>query len=98
MALTSGALPRRAVHVTLTDGPGARRRLRVDTRMKLSLPPAPRWLRSVASTPRRNFLLGMLPYLLVIVVVVFGSREAVRKRVGAPAALGRPYVRGERGT
>ena len=45
-----------------------------------------------------NFLLGMLPYLLVIVVVVFGSREAVRKRVGAPAALGRPYVRGERGT
>jgi len=44
-----------------------------------------------------NFLLGMLPYLLVIVVVVFGSREAVRKRVGAPAALGRPYVRGERG-
>jgi len=30
-------------------------------------------------------------------VVVIGSREAVRKRVGAPAALGRPYVRGERG-
>jgi general nucleoside transport system permease protein len=44
-----------------------------------------------------NFLLGMLPYVLVIVVVVIGSREAVRKRVGAPAALGRPYVRGERG-
>jgi simple sugar transport system permease protein len=44
-----------------------------------------------------NFLLGMLPYALVIVVVVIGSREAVRKRVGAPAALGRPYVRGERG-
>jgi general nucleoside transport system permease protein len=44
-----------------------------------------------------NFLLGMLPYVLVIVVVVIGSREAVRNRVGAPAALGRPYVRGERG-
>ena len=44
-----------------------------------------------------NFLLGMLPYVLVIVVVVIGSRESVRKRVGAPAALGRPYVRGERG-
>ena len=36
----------------------------------------------------------MLPYLLVIVVVVIGSREAVRKRLGAPAALGIPYVRG----
>ena len=31
---------------------------------------------------------------MVILVVVIGSREAVRKRVGAPAALGRPYVRG----
>jgi general nucleoside transport system permease protein len=39
----------------------------------------------------------MLPYLLVIVVVVIGSREAARKRMGAPAALGTPYVRGERG-
>jgi ABC-type uncharacterized transport system permease subunit len=44
-----------------------------------------------------TFLLDMLPYLLVIVVVVLGSREAARKRVGAPAALGIPYVRGERG-
>ena len=44
-----------------------------------------------------TFLLGMLPYLLVIFVVILGSREAARKRVGAPAALGRPYVRGERG-
>jgi general nucleoside transport system permease protein len=44
-----------------------------------------------------TFLLGMLPYLLVIFVVVLGSREAARKRVGAPAALGTPYVRGERG-
>jgi general nucleoside transport system permease protein len=43
------------------------------------------------------FFLGMLPYLMVIVAVVIGSREAVRKRVGAPAALGRPYIRGERG-
>jgi simple sugar transport system permease protein len=44
-----------------------------------------------------TFFLEMLPYLMVILVVVIGSREAVRKRVGAPAALGRPYVRGERG-
>jgi len=45
-----------------------------------------------------TFFLGMLPYLMVILVVVIGSREAVRKRIGAPAALGRPYVRGERGS
>jgi simple sugar transport system permease protein len=44
-----------------------------------------------------TFFLDMLPYLLVILVVVIGSREAARKRVGAPAALGTPYVRGERG-
>jgi simple sugar transport system permease protein len=44
-----------------------------------------------------TFFLGMLPYLMVILVVIVGSREAARKRVGAPAALGRPYVRGERG-
>jgi ABC-type uncharacterized transport system permease subunit len=44
-----------------------------------------------------TFFLDMLPYLLVILVVVLGSREAARKRVGAPAALGIPYVRGERG-
>ena len=39
----------------------------------------------------------MLPYLLVIVVVVIGSREAARKRVGAPAALGGRTSAGERG-
>ena len=44
-----------------------------------------------------TFFLEMLPYLLVIVAVIIGSREAARKRIGAPAALGRPYVRGERG-
>ena len=44
-----------------------------------------------------TFFLEMLPYLFVIVVVIIGSREALRRRVGAPAALGIPYVRGERG-
>ncbi len=44
-----------------------------------------------------GFFLAMLPYALVIVVLVLGSREALRKRVGAPAALGTPYVRGQRG-
>jgi ABC-type uncharacterized transport system permease subunit len=45
-----------------------------------------------------TFFLDMLPYALVIVVLVIGSREAKRRRLGAPAALGVPYVRGERGT
>lgn len=44
-----------------------------------------------------TFFLEMLPYLFVIVVVIIGSREALRRRVGAPAALGIPYVRGDRG-
>jgi ABC-type uncharacterized transport system permease subunit len=44
-----------------------------------------------------TFFLEALPYLLVIFVVILGARQASRKRVGAPEALGRPYVRGERG-
>jgi simple sugar transport system permease protein len=43
-----------------------------------------------------TFFLGMLPYALVIVVLIFASREAIKRRVGAPAALGIPYTRGER--
>lgn len=43
------------------------------------------------------FLLGMLPYAMVILVLVITASEANRKRIGAPAALGVPYVRGERG-
>jgi simple sugar transport system permease protein len=44
-----------------------------------------------------TFFLDMLPYILVILVLVVGSRAALRRRLGAPAALGLPYVRGERG-
>jgi general nucleoside transport system permease protein len=44
-----------------------------------------------------QFFLEMLPYALTVIVLVIGSREAVRRRLGAPAALGNPYVRGERG-
>ena len=44
-----------------------------------------------------TFFLEMLPYLFVISVVIVGSRSALRRRIGAPAALGIPYVRGERG-
>ena len=44
-----------------------------------------------------TFFLGMLPYVAVILVLVFAASEANRKRIGAPASLGLPYVRGERG-
>jgi len=44
-----------------------------------------------------TFFLEMLPYALVLLALVLGSRDAMRKRIGAPAALGIPYVRGERG-
>jgi ABC-type uncharacterized transport system permease subunit len=44
-----------------------------------------------------TFFLEMLPYLFVIAVVIVGARSASRRRLGAPAALGIPYVRGERG-
>ncbi len=46
--------------------------------------------------PYYGFLLQMLPYVFTILVLVIGSREALRQRLGAPAALGVPYVRGER--
>jgi len=44
-----------------------------------------------------TFFLDMLPYALVILIMVLGAREAIKRRVGAPAALGVPYIRGERG-
>jgi simple sugar transport system permease protein len=47
--------------------------------------------------PKLGFYLQMVPYALVILILVIGSREALKKRLGAPAALGLPYVRGERG-
>lgn len=48
-------------------------------------------------SPYWGFFLQMLPYAFTVVVLVIGSREAIRKRLGAPAALGEPYIRGERG-
>jgi ABC-type uncharacterized transport system permease subunit len=47
--------------------------------------------------PYWGFFLQMLPYAFTIIVLVIGSREAIRKRLGSPAALGIPYIRGERG-
>ena len=47
--------------------------------------------------PYWGFFLQMLPYAFTVIVLVIGSREAMRKRLGSPAALGNPYIRGERG-
>jgi ABC-type uncharacterized transport system permease subunit len=47
--------------------------------------------------PYYGFFLQMLPYAFTIIVLIIGSRRALRRRLGAPAALGLPYVRGERG-
>jgi simple sugar transport system permease protein len=41
-------------------------------------------------------LFSALPYILTIVVLVAVSSGSVRRRLGAPAALGVPYVREER--
>jgi ABC-type uncharacterized transport system permease subunit len=46
--------------------------------------------------PYLGFFLQMMPYAFTILVLVIGSREAMRKRLGAPAALGVPYVRAQR--
>lgn len=47
--------------------------------------------------PYLGFFLQMIPYAFTIIVLVIGSRESMRKRIGTPAALGMPYVRGQRG-
>jgi general nucleoside transport system permease protein len=43
------------------------------------------------------FFLSMLPYLFTIVVLVLATRPSSRRRLGAPAALGLPYRREDRG-
>ncbi|MFZ3151627.1 MAG: ABC transporter permease [Anaerolineaceae bacterium] len=43
------------------------------------------------------FFLQMTPFILTIIALVWGSASAKRKRLGAPGALGVPYIRGERG-
>ena len=72
-----------------------------DTHRKAGNIPAPKLLFGIANpfffNPYLGFFLQMLPYAFTIVILVLGSREAARKRLGAPAALGTPYVRGERG-
>ena len=41
-------------------------------------------------------ILNMAPYVLTIIVLLLGTREILRKRIGAPSALSIPYRRGER--
>ncbi|MDQ3467278.1 MAG: ABC transporter permease [Chloroflexota bacterium] len=42
------------------------------------------------------FFLNMLPYLFTIAVLILATRESTRRHIGAPDALGRPYLREER--
>ncbi|MEW6232430.1 MAG: ABC transporter permease [Chloroflexota bacterium] len=44
-----------------------------------------------------SFFLNMTPYIFTIIVLVIATQETVRRRIGAPAALGLPYEREERG-
>lgn len=43
-----------------------------------------------------QWLLNGLPYLLTIVILTLGATESMRRKMGAPAALGIPYEREER--
>jgi len=46
--------------------------------------------------PVSSFFLNMLPYLFTIAVLILATRQSARMRIGAPAALGRAFVREER--
>jgi simple sugar transport system permease protein len=48
------------------------------------------------NVPISSFFLNMLPYLFTILVLVLATQQTRRLRLGAPAALGRTYVREER--
>ena len=41
-------------------------------------------------------LLAALPYVATIVALLFGASERMRKKIGAPSALGKSYKRGEK--
>ncbi len=41
-------------------------------------------------------LLNMLPFIFTIIVLLAGTREVIRERIGAPSALGVPYAREEK--
>lgn len=68
---------------------GALRRLPLDLQAIPQLP----FMRN----PVLGVWLTMIPYAFTIIVLLLASGETLRRRWGAPAALGTPYVRGERG-
>jgi len=68
---------------------GTLRRLPLDLQGVPSLP--------VFHNPNIGYFLSMLPYLFVIGAMIVGSRQALRRRLGAPASLGLPWFRGDRG-
>jgi len=43
-----------------------------------------------------TYILHMLPYIATIAILTVASIERFRRRLGAPAALGKPYIREER--
>ncbi len=43
-----------------------------------------------------SFFLNMLPYIFTIVVLVIASGDLAKRRIGAPAALGKPFIREDR--
>jgi general nucleoside transport system permease protein len=68
---------------------GALRRLPLDLQAVAWLP--------FARNPVLGIWLEMIPYLFTIVALMISSRAAAKKRLGAPTALGVPYIRGDRG-
>ena len=72
---------------------GALRRLILDLQGPMTLLGLPN---PFYYNPYLGFFLQMLPYAFTIIVLVIGSREAMRKRLGAPAALGVPYDRSQK--
>jgi simple sugar transport system permease protein len=73
---------------------GALRRLILDLQGPMTLL---WWRNPFFYNPYLGFFLQMVPYAFTITVLILGSREATRRRIGAPAALGTPYIREERG-
>lgn len=47
--------------------------------------------------PNLTYFLEMAPYIFTLIVMIIGANQARRKRIGAPAALGQPFSRGQRG-
>ena len=42
------------------------------------------------------YLINSVPYIATIVAMIIGASETIRKRVGAPASLCKPFIREER--